>query len=110
MPEDGFAMTPSTTSVPGLGIAILAALLVGGCSLAPEGRDEERSRLDAAGASFERPFESRSLPELPAEPAWQDVLHRAFMAHGALEAAYFEWKAAVERVDIASAWPNSNLM
>jgi outer membrane protein TolC len=26
-----------------------------------------------------------------------------------LEAAYFEWKAAVERIDVASAYPNSNV-
>ncbi|MCI0363352.1 MAG: TolC family protein [Phycisphaerales bacterium] len=46
---------------------------------------------------------------MPPQPTWQDVLHRAFLANGDLEAAYFDWKAAVERIGIASAYPNSNV-
>ena len=38
------------------------------------------------------------------------MLHRAFLANGDLESAYFDWKAAVDRIDIAAAWPNSRLM
>jgi outer membrane protein TolC len=37
------------------------------------------------------------------------VLQRAFLVSGELEAAFFEWKAAVERIEIASAYPNSNV-
>ena len=51
----------------------------------------------------------RELPELPAEPTWQDVLHRAFLANGELEAAYFEWNAAYERIEVASTYPNTNV-
>jgi cobalt-zinc-cadmium efflux system outer membrane protein len=85
----------------------LAAL--GGCSLTPCGTDAERDRLAAVGQSFESPISERSLPELAAAPTWQDVLQRAFLANGNLEAAYFDWKAAVERIGIASAYPNSNV-
>lgn len=91
-------------------IAALSVLVAGGCSLTPTGTSEERDRLQAAGKPYEQPFEKRELPELPAQPAWQDLLHRAFMADGNLEAAYFEWNAACERITIASAWPNSRVM
>ena len=85
------------------------ALALSGCVLRPAGTDEERAKLDRVGTSFERPYEQRELPELPADPAWRDVLHRAFLANGDLEVAYFNWKAAVHRIDMAAAYPNTNL-
>ncbi|MBI2756725.1 MAG: TolC family protein [Chloroflexi bacterium] len=90
-----------------LGLAALAG--VAGCALVPDGTDEERANLRAAGALYDQPLEQRTLPDLPASPTWQEVLRRAFLANGDLEASYFEWKAAVQRVEIASAYPNSNL-
>ena len=51
--------------------------------------------MKEAGKPYSRPFEDRTLPDLPANPAWQDVLRRAFLANGDLEAAYFDWKAAL---------------
>lgn len=80
-----------------------------GCSLTPTGTKEEQSRLEEAGGPYEPPIEARMLPELPAAPTWRDVLHRAFLVNGDLEAAYFEWKAAVQRIEMASAYPNSNV-
>jgi len=91
-----------------LSISALAALLAG-CTLTPSGTDAERARLEANADRYERPFAERALPELPQDPTWEDLLHRAFLANGELEAAYFEWKAALERVDIASAYPNTNV-
>lgn len=91
---------------------VLASIAVGGCiltacSLTPKGAAEERSRVTEAG----KPYQSeRPLEELPESPTWEDVLRRAFLANGDLEAAYFDWKAAVERIDVASSWPNSRLM
>lgn len=89
----------------------LAALLVvlSGCVLSPKGADSERARLADAGKAYEPRFEDRVLADLPEEPGWQDVLQRAFLANGEVEGAYFRWKAAVERVDVAGAWPNSDL-
>lgn len=86
-----------------------ATLLLSGCVLAPTGTKEEQIRLTEAGRPFEQPLEKRNLPQLPSEATWQDVLHRAFLANGDLEAAYFEWKAAVARIDMAATWPNTNL-
>lgn len=90
-------------------IATMLAFLHGGCALTPHGTKEEQARLERTGAPFEPPFEQRTLPEISAEPTWMDILHRAFLANGELEAAYFRWKAAVQRIDIASAYPNSNV-
>lgn len=83
--------------------------LLGGCVLRPPGTTEESARLEQAGKPYARPVEQRSLPELPENPTWQDVLHRAFLANGDLEAAYFDWAAAFARIDQAANWPNSNI-
>ncbi len=80
-----------------------------GCTLTPPGLDAERQALDKVGAAYEPKVEDRHLPDLPARPQWKDVLSRAFLANGDLESAYFEWKAALERVRAAGAWPNADL-
>jgi outer membrane protein TolC len=89
-------------------LAVTVAVMHG-CALTPKGMNEEQARLAAFAGRYEPPVEERQLPELPDQPDWRDVLHRAFLANGDLEAAYFDWKAALERIGIASAWPNSNI-
>lgn len=92
-------------------VAVLLALAsVGpGCVLAPRGFAGEQSRASAAGKAFERPVAERQLPELSAEPGWREVLQRAFLANGELESAFYEWQAALDRVNIAAGYPNSNV-
>lgn len=90
-------------------VAVLALLVLSGCALTPSGTKEEQARVEEAGKPYEPRFEERVLPELPPAPSWEDVLHRVFLANGDLEAAYFDWKAAVQRIEIASAYPNSNV-
>lgn len=90
--------------------ACALALAGAGCVLAPAGYDDERERSDSAGEPYRLPPEQRELPELAANPTWRDVLERAFLANGDLEAAYFEWRAAVERVEAVAGWPNTDLM
>ncbi|HEY8666699.1 MAG TPA: TolC family protein [Tepidisphaeraceae bacterium] len=94
-----------------LQVLVLAALALGmsGCVLAPKGTDAERARAKEAGGIYAGAFDKRELPELPAEAGWREVLQRAFLANGDLEASYFEWQAALARIDMAAAWPNSNL-
>lgn len=86
-----------------------AAIFLSGCVLAPHDTKQEQKQVSDAGVAYETAAESRTLPELPSPATWQDVLHRAFLANGELEAAYFEWKAALTRVEQAGAYPNSNL-
>ncbi|MCX5658607.1 MAG: TolC family protein, partial [Planctomycetota bacterium] len=96
-------------------LAPLALLLAGslafssGCRIDPKGAQAERDRVAAAGKPYEKPFEKRALPELPDRPDWRDLLQRAFLANGEIEAAYFEWRAAVARMDAAAAYPNTRL-
>jgi outer membrane protein TolC len=90
--------------------SLLSVALLGGCVLAPAGLSDEHDALDKAGSSFEPPVEERVLPELSARPDWHELLSRAFVANGEIEANYFEWKAALQRVEIAAGWPNTNLM
>src|ERR1041385_2024777 len=85
------------------------SLLPGGCVLAPHGAKEEAASLELAGKPYEKPFEERELPELPAEPTSDDVLRRALLASGEVEAAYYEWAAAVHRIRQAGGYPNTPL-
>ncbi|MFO0842271.1 MAG: TolC family protein [Gemmataceae bacterium] len=91
-----------------VGEAAVAAVIAG-CSLTPAGTGEEQAKLALAGAEYENTAASRDLPDLPARPTWRDLLLRAFLANGDLEKNYFDWKAALERVGVASAYPNTNL-
>lgn len=88
--------------------AALVCLIFPGCVLAPPGTDEEQCRLDQH-SQFQRPLEQRELPPLPSPATWQDVLRQAFLANGELESAWFEWSAAMARIDQAASWPNSSL-
>lgn len=86
----------------------LAATL-GACSFAPKENKQEVRKADEIGQRYEPPRDKRTLPELPEAPTWRDVLRRAFYANGDLESSYWEWRAALARVEMASAWPNSNI-
>src|SRR3569833_2311755 len=79
--------------------------------LSLKGATEERGRLATASSSYsyETPAPDRHVPELPATVEWRDALSRAFLANGEIEAAYFDWKAALARIDQAATWPNSNV-
>ena len=90
-------------------LTIVGSVALTGCALTPDGTKQEQAKLEEAGRPYEPPFGQRVLPELTASPTWREVLSRAFLANGDLEAAYFEWKAAVQRVEMASAYPNSNV-
>lgn len=90
-------------------LGLVGGLVASGCVLAPQGTLEEQAKLDAASPTYETPVEARPLPKLNGQVRWRDVLHRAFLANGELESAYFEWKAAFARIDQAATWPNSNV-
>lgn len=91
----------------------LVSLSLAGCVLKPREAGREAERLSATGERFGYARGSAGVrvraPELPEQPTWRDVLRRAFLANGDLEAAYHEWAMAVERIDQAGTWPTSNL-
>jgi outer membrane protein, heavy metal efflux system len=75
----------------------------------PKETPQLEGKLQEAGKPYQKPFEQRQLPELPQPATWQDVLQRALLANGDLEASYHEWRAAMERISMSSYWPNSNV-
>jgi cobalt-zinc-cadmium efflux system outer membrane protein len=83
-------------------------IALGSCVLAPRATRDERLRAEHAGAAWTGPRAVRTLPALPPAPTWRDVLRRALIANGDLEAAYHVWVAALARIDVAAAWPNTN--
>lgn len=89
----------------GLGVALLA----GGCVLAPAERSAEQERVDRAGQIYEAAPASRPVEPLRADATWQQVLQRALLCNGELESSYFDWQAAMARVQQAGAYPNVNL-
>jgi outer membrane protein, heavy metal efflux system len=81
-----------------------------GCVVKPDEAQQEADRLAAVGKRFGYAATDPSkVPELPANPTWQDVLRRALLANGELEASYYEWAMAIQRIDQAGSWPTSNL-
>lgn len=86
-----------------------AALLVGGCVLSPHGTKAESDRVRDAGRSYEQLPARRELPPLPEHPDEQDVVDRVMLADGNLEAAYFQWAAAMQRVIEAGTYPGTNV-
>ncbi|MBL8859535.1 MAG: TolC family protein [Planctomycetes bacterium] len=85
------------------------ALLFSACVLAPEGLDDEQTRLADNGTPYLAQRSERELPELSARPTWRELLQRAFLTHGEIEAAWQEWRAAVARVTGESTWPSTNV-
>src|SRR5437867_10307083 len=90
-------------------VIIFASIFPSGCVLAPKGTAEERSAARQAGRPYTKPFEQRDIADLPPTPTWRDILQRAFLVNGDLEAAYFEWQAALARIPQVANYPNSNL-
>lgn len=92
-------------------IAILATCsLFSACSFLPYGYEDENSRYSDLKSHYSKSFEERQLLEFPSTPNWRDVLERAFLVNGDLEAAYFDWRASLEKVRSDSEYPNSNMM
>ncbi|HEX5011272.1 MAG TPA: TolC family protein, partial [Planctomycetota bacterium] len=82
-------------------IACALAALGAGCAIHPEGEREERDRALAAGDELDA-----EVPPLPAQPELADYLRTAFHADAALRQAYWEWRAALERIPQEASPPN----
>ena len=108
--EHGTVMRSNKLKPLALVALAVPALVVGGCVLAPDAAEREKVAVRDAGEPYALPFSRRDLPELPAAPDWPDVLHRAYLTNGELEAAYFQWAAAVHRIQQAGSYPNAPLM
>lgn len=90
--------------------SLLLAGLLSSCAIHPEGEREERDRAEAAGAPYSRPFEERDLPPLALDAGLEEVVRRALLANGDLEAKYFAWRAAIEGIPQAASPPGSAML
>lgn len=88
-------------------MALAMVVVASGCVLAPRAAREEQAAVARAGEAYAAPFDERALPEIPAAPTWRDLVRRALVANGELEAAYYAWAAAAHRIDQAGAYPNT---
>ena len=86
---------------------LMLLVLASGCVLAPRAAEEQRAALARAGSAYRAPFEARDLPALPSAPTRTEIVRRALAANGDVEVAYFDWAAAVHRIDRAGAYPNT---
>ncbi len=90
--------------------AIALAVLTCQCAAPrPKGEEAERQAAEEAGESFSVPHEERDLPVLPSAATLQDVLRYAFLSNAELEASYYQWRAALERIPQAVALPDPRI-
>lgn len=85
-----------------LGMLVVLGIL-SGCALRPSGEDEERGRARDAGAPYDEKVE---LPPITEKSGPEEYLQYAFLRNAALEARYWEWRSALERIPQDSSFPN----
>ncbi len=91
-------------------LALAMSALAPGCVLRPDGTTDELGRAERFAPRYAAPFGERVLENLPAQPDARALVRRAVLANGDLEAAFFEWRAALHEVDVAASWPNGRAM
>lgn len=79
---------------------VAVVLLVGlaGCTVHPPGEFEERATAAQVGKPFEKPFEVRQMPPLPANPTSGQLVEYAQLNNAELEQHYWEWRSAIEQI------------
>ena len=103
-----------TRLVAAIGVGVL--LSTSGCGrllprqvVVPKGEPEERAKAQAEEKPFVVEVHKRPLPDLASSAALPKVLDYAFSSSAMLEMAYRDWRAAIERIPLASALPNAKL-
>ena len=76
-------------------IGLALAGLLAGCTLHPAAERDERRRAEEAGRAWIEPVK---LPDLPQSPAPEDYLRYALLGSAQLQAAYWQWRAAIEQI------------
>ena len=89
---------------------LVISISLSGCSILPSGYEEEKAHYADLTIQYSKTFDERQLYEFSSTPTWKDVLERAFLVNGDLEAAYFDWKASLEKVRSDSEYPNTSVM
>lgn len=78
------------------GILLIAEL--GGCTVHPQGEQEERHAALQAGKPFEKPASERDATPLPKNPTPDDLVRYALLTNADLEQRYWDWRSAIEQI------------
>lgn len=95
----------------GLTMLLILFMELTGCqrTLVPDGLAGARSLADASGIAYQIPWAERNLPDLTLAAPLDQAIEFAMKSSGEVEAAYLEWRGALERVPQAGALADPRL-
>ncbi len=97
------------TTIVGTGV-VLGVLALSGCATRPTPAEKaERAGRDAVAAAYRPSGEKPALPPLTPDTAPADFLRFALLNNPAVEAAYYDWFGAVEKITPARSLPDPKL-
>jgi outer membrane protein TolC len=79
-------------------IALCLFVTLSGCTVHPQGEQEERDAALRAGKPFEKAVAERTEPPLPDNPTTEDLVHYALLTNADLEQRYWNWRSAIEQI------------
>jgi outer membrane protein, heavy metal efflux system len=91
------------------GMALVSLVLAGCRGIPTKGERSARQELQTAGTVFQPGAAERRLPALATNSPLGDYLRFAMLNQPSVEAAYFDWAAAVERITVDRSLPDPRL-
>jgi outer membrane protein TolC len=88
---------PHSLSV-SMAFAVVTLGFLSSCTVHLKGETAERMRAAEEGKPYEKPVESRTLPELSPDASLEEMIRYALLSNAKLEQRYWQWKAAIERI------------
>ena len=79
-------------------VALVVGVAAPGCTYHPPGERDERSRAAVVGQAFRPAPDCRGTEPLPVPAAPDDLVRYALLHSPTVEAAYWEWRAAIARI------------
>jgi cobalt-zinc-cadmium efflux system outer membrane protein len=91
------------------GIALILPFLAGCKGTPVRGEKEAREQAQAVGGTYRPDGKRPVLPVLTTNSSLNDFLTYALLNQPRIEAAYFDWRASVERITVARSLPDPQL-
>ena len=93
-----------------LGGVALAGFMLAGCKGIPaKGEKQARGQMQIVAAGYRPHGQKPALPELTADSGLSNYLTYAMLNQPAVEAAYYDWLASVERITTARSLPDPQI-
>lgn len=110
-PKMPFARPPvNGHAFPIIGVTLLAVALAGCKGLPKAGERQARHELQAVEGRYRPADMTNSLPVLTEDTGLSNYLTYAMLNQPQIEAAYFDWAAAVERITVERSRPDPRLV